>query len=85
MFTEHYRKNNIFISSLSKVANQKIFFPFLKILGGKKLKKQNGRSKKIFCFARRRNEVESLVLLGLPRARMRMVSVGDTTRAAREN
>ena len=45
MFKEHYRKNNIFISSLSRISKTEIFFSNLLLkIGGRKNEK-NGEEK----------------------------------------
>jgi len=74
MFKEHYRKNNVFVSSLFKVCKTKKSFPFLPV--GRQVKKtktgaeKNASprlvslglkiSKEVFLFWLRRNGVESL-------------------------
>jgi hypothetical protein len=60
MFTEHYRKNNIFISSLSKISKTKNFFSNLLLkIGGRKNEKN--RKEKVFCFGYGGAIAESLV------------------------
>jgi len=77
MFKEHYRKNNLFISSLSSLLQTKNFSSrfFSFVLPPPYFLKR----KRKFWFAYDGAVAEALVRLGLPRARMRMVSVGVTT------
>ena len=80
MFKEHYRKNNIFVSSLFKhTTKQKIFFSHLLLkIGGRKNEKNRKEKFSVLVTAERSGGVGAITLprtrgvvclLRLPRAR----------------
>jgi len=81
MFKEHYRKDNIFVSSLSKISKTEIFFSNLLLkIGGRKNEKSGEEKFSVLATAERSGGV------GATRVTTdsgRSLFVGDTTRVAR--